>query len=362
MENKIRIEMEALPENEGFARVAVAAFITYLNPTVEEITDVKTAVSEAVTNAVIHAYGEKGGKIVIRCDLQGDLLHIEIEDAGKGIENVEQAMVPLYTTRPDLERSGMGFAFMEAFMDSLEVESETGRGTLVIMEKKLGSEAFQKAVVGIAVALGLAVSIGLFFLLPMVIGSFFDPWISSPILINLIEGVIRMVIFLAYMILISRMGEMKRVFSYHGAEHKTIRCYEAGLPLTVENVRVQTRKHPRCGTSFLLVVMILSILVFSVASAVLLKLVPGLSALRGTVWYPLIMIAYKLLLLPLVVSLSYEANRLVGRYDNFLTRLLTAPGMWFQNFTTNEPDDGMIEVGIAALEAVLPEREGADRW
>ncbi len=139
MENKIRIEMEALPENEGFARVAVAAFITYLNPTVEEITDVKTAVSEAVTNAVIHAYGEKGGKIVIRCDLQGDLLHIEIEDAGKGIENVEQAMVPLYTTRPDLERSGMGFAFMEAFMDSLEVESETGKGTLVIMEKKLGS-------------------------------------------------------------------------------------------------------------------------------------------------------------------------------------------------------------------------------
>ncbi len=139
MENKIKIELEALPENEGFARVAVAAFITGLNPTMEEISDVKTAVSEAVTNAVIHAYGEQGGTIVIRCSLNGDLLHIEIEDSGKGIGDVKQAMVPLYTTRPDLERSGMGFAFMEAFMDSLEVESEPGKGTCVIMEKKLGN-------------------------------------------------------------------------------------------------------------------------------------------------------------------------------------------------------------------------------
>lgn len=139
MENRIKLEMEALPENEGFARVAVAAFITPLNPTMEEISDVKTAVSEAVTNAVIHAYDQKGGTIVIRCSLEGDLLHMEIEDFGKGIENVEQAMEPLFTTRPDLERSGMGFAFMEAFMDGLEVESVPQKGTTVIMEKKLGN-------------------------------------------------------------------------------------------------------------------------------------------------------------------------------------------------------------------------------
>lgn len=139
MENKIKLEMEALPENEGFARVAVAAFITPLNPTMEEISDVKTAVSEAVTNAVIHAYDQKGGTIVIRCGLEGDLLHMEIEDFGKGIENVERAMEPLFTTRPDLERSGMGFAFMEAFMDGLEVESAPFKGTTVIMEKKLGN-------------------------------------------------------------------------------------------------------------------------------------------------------------------------------------------------------------------------------
>lgn len=124
---------------KGFARVTVASFITPVNPTVEEISDIKTAVSEAVTNAVIHGYEEKGGIISITCVLEDDILHMEIEDFGKGIENVEQAMEPLFTTRPDLERSGMGFAFMEAFMDGLEVESEPDRGTRVIMEKKIGS-------------------------------------------------------------------------------------------------------------------------------------------------------------------------------------------------------------------------------
>ena len=169
-------------------------------------------------------------------------------------------------------------------------------------------------------------------------------------------------IFFLYMYLISKMKDMKRLFSYHGAEHKTIRCYEAKLPLTVENVRRQTRLHPRCGTSFLLVVMVLSILIFSIASSLLLALVPGLEPMRGSFLYRFIMIVYKLLLLPLVVSVAYEINRWVGRHDNAFARIITAPGMWFQNFTTQEPDDSMIEVGIAALEAVLPEKEGADRW
>ena len=230
------------------------------------------------------------------------------------------------------------------------------------LEKKLGNEKFQKVVVGCAVAMGLGLSILLFFLLPMVISGFLDGWIKSTLALNLVEGLVRMVIFMSYMLLVSRMKEMKRVFAYHGAEHKTIRCYEAGLPLTVENVRQQTRLHPRCGTSFLLVVMILSILVFSVASSLLLAVIPGLETMRGTFLFRVIMIGCKLLLLPLVVSISYEINRLVGRYDNWLTRIMTAPGMWFQNFTTNEPDDSMIEVGIAALEAVIPEQEGADRW
>ena len=230
------------------------------------------------------------------------------------------------------------------------------------LEKKLGNEKFQQFVIGFAVFLGLAMSVGLFFLLPMVISSLLDGVITGNLLLTLIEGVIRMVIFLLYMFLVSRMKEMKRVFAYHGAEHKTIRCYEAGLPLTVENVREQTRLHPRCGTSFLLVVMVISILVFSIASTLLLNVVPALAEMRGGIAYKLIMICFKLLLLPLIVSITYEINRWAGRHDNAFTRILTFPGMWLQNFTTNEPDDSMIEVGITAVQAVLPEEEGADRW
>ncbi len=230
------------------------------------------------------------------------------------------------------------------------------------LEKKLGNEKFQKFLIGFAVFAGLAMSIGLFFLLPMVIGGFFDGVIRNTMLLTLVEGLIRMAIFLTYMLLVSRMKEMKRVFAYHGAEHKTIRCYEAGLPLTVENVRNQTRLHPRCGTSFLLVVMVISILVFSVASSGLLAAVPALETMRGSFLYRLIMIVFKLLLLPLIVSVTYEINRWAGRHDNGFTRILTAPGMWLQNFTTQEPDDPMIEVGIAAVQAVLPEEEGTDRW
>ena len=262
---------------------------------------------------------------------------------------------------------GSNIVGVKALMRSADLSPEEGETEAPSkfdqwLEKKLGNEGFQKALVGFAVVLGLGMSVGLFFLLPMVIGGLFDRWITSNLGINLLEGVIRMGIFFLYMYLISRMKDMRRLFSYHGAEHKTIRCYEAKLPLTVENVRRQTRLHPRCGTSFLLVVMVLSILIFSIASSALLALAPGLEALRGSFLFRLVMIVYKLLLLPLVVSVAYEINRWVGRYDNLLTRIVTAPGMWFQNFTTTEPDDSMIEVGIAALEAVLPEKEGADQW
>lgn len=230
------------------------------------------------------------------------------------------------------------------------------------LEKKLGNEKFQQMLIGVAVAMGLGMSVVLFFLLPMLVSSLLDKWIPNTLVLHLVEGIVRMAIFMGYMFLVSRMSEMKRVFAYHGAEHKTIRCYEAGLPLTVENVRIQTRMHPRCGTSFLLIVMVLSILVFSVASTLLLSVFPALELMRGSFLYRLIMILYKLLLLPLIVAITYEINRWVGRHDNGFTRVLTAPGLWLQNFTTNEPDDSMIEVAIAAVEAVLPEEAGADRW
>lgn len=261
----------------------------------------------------------------------------------------------------DAQVTGVKALMYSADLSPEEFQEEPSKLDLWL-EKKLGNEKFQKVVIGLAVALGLGMSIGLFFLLPMVISGFFDKLIRNTLLLHLMEGFVRMILFMGYLILVSRMSEMKRVFSYHGAEHKTIRCYEAGLPLTVENVKAQTRMHPRCGTSFLLVVMILSILVFSVASSLLLAVVPGLGELRGSFLYRLIMILFKLLLLPVVVGIGYEINRIVGRHDNKLTRILTGPGMWMQNFTTNEPDEGMIEVGIMALQSVLPSEEGSDRW
>ena len=228
------------------------------------------------------------------------------------------------------------------------------------LEKKLSSEKAQNTLITIAVALGIALSVGLFIVVPSLIGSFINRWITDNELVrNLLEGAVRIAIFLAYMFLVSRMKDMKRVFSYHGAEHKTIRCYEAKLPLTVENVRAQTRLHPRCGTSFLFVVIIVSILVFSVASVLLRPITPEFDS---AVLNALLRVALKLLLLPLVVGISYEFNRLVGRYDNWLTHALSAPGMWLQYLTTNEPDDSMIEVGIEALTLVLPEQEGSDKW
>lgn len=147
LKNEMNLSFDAISENEAFARIAVAAFVTPLNPTVEEISDIKTAISEAVTNAIIHGYereegeeeDEKVQKVHIHCQLIHDVLHVEVMDEGKGIENIEQAMEPLFTTKPEMDRSGMGFAFMEAFMDDLEVISEPGVGTTVLMKKKLGT-------------------------------------------------------------------------------------------------------------------------------------------------------------------------------------------------------------------------------
>ena len=136
--NEMELVFDSISVNEGFARVAVAAFMTQLNPTLEEVADVKTAVSEAVTNAIIHGYEKEVKKIRIHCRLKEQVIYIEVEDYGKGIEDVAQAMEPMYTSKPELERSGMGFSFMEAFMDEISVESEPGKGTLVKMQRKIG--------------------------------------------------------------------------------------------------------------------------------------------------------------------------------------------------------------------------------
>ena len=171
---------------------------------------------------------------------------------------------------------------------------------------------------------------------------------------NLLEGVIKLVIFFAYLVLASRLKDIQRTFRYHGAEHKTIFCYERGLDLTVENARTMPRHHPRCGTSFLFVVIVVAVL----ASCVVFAL-PGI---RDVAANPVVRILLHLVLLPVVVAVTYEINRFIGRHDNPVTRVLSAPGMWMQNFTTFEPDDSMLEVAIRALTLVLPEVKGEDEW
>ena len=194
--------------------------------------------------------------------------------------------------------------------------------------------------------LGVALSLFLFIFLPAFFVGLIPALKANFFARNLSEGAMRIVILLVYMRLICEVSDVKRLFAYHGAEHKTIFCYEHGKPLTVENVRGESRFHPRCGTSFLLVVIVVSILVNSVVR------LSNSFARMGC----------HLLLLPVVVGVSYEINRWCGRHDNWLSAALSAPGKWLQHMTTNEPDDGMIECAIRALELVIPEEKGSDAW
>ncbi len=214
------------------------------------------------------------------------------------------------------------------------------------IEDHFPADKAQKMIIGLAVVLGIALSVFLFIFLPAFVIGLIKPLKESYIIRNLSEGVIRIIILLGYMRLCCCMSDVKRLFSYHGAEHKTIFCYEHGLPLTVENVRGESRFHPRCGTSFLLVVIVVSILVNSVVR------VDNTFARMGC----------HLLLLPVVVGISYEINRWCGRHDNWLSSFLSAPGKWLQKMTTNEPDDSMIECAIRSLELVIPEEKGSDAW
>lgn len=237
----------------------------------------------------------------------------------------------------------------EFYPEDREEQAEPSRFELWL-EKTLGSQKAKALITALAVALGVGMSICLFFFLPTLLGTAVTLATDSMLCRNLAENILKIVIFVSYLALSSRLKEMRRVFSYHGAEHKTIFCYEAGLPLTVENVRKQPRHHPRCGTSFLFVVIFISIIV----STVVFSIWPV-----GNVF--LRMLAH-LVMLPVIVGVSYEFNRYVGRHDGPVTRILVAPGLWLQNFTAFEPDDSMIQVGIHALELVLPEKKGEDAW
>jgi len=214
------------------------------------------------------------------------------------------------------------------------------------IEKKFGAEKAQKFIIAIAVVLGIALSVGLFVLLPTMLAGLVKNLTKSTLIYNLTEGLLRILIFLLYMYFCTKSKELNRVFRYHGAEHKTIFCYEKGLPLTLENVREQSRFHPRCGTNFLFVVMIISIFVFSFVG-------------WSNVW---IRMALRILLLPVVMGISYEIIRWAGRHDNWLSSVLSAPGKALQRLTTSEPDDEMIECAIEATKLVIPEEKGQDAW
>ncbi len=218
------------------------------------------------------------------------------------------------------------------------------------LDEKLGNEKMEKVVIAFSVVLAVCFSIGLFMLLPTFLASFVELFTDSVLIRNLADAVLRICIFMTYMILVSRMKDIRRVFSYHGAEHKTIFCYEQGLELTVENVRIQSKHHPRCGTSFMLVVIITAILINTVVFALF------------PVHNVFLRMLVQLALLPLVVGITYEFNRYVGGHDNPFTNFLAKPGLWMQNFTTFEPDDAMIEVAIEAMKRVIPEEKGKDAW
>ncbi len=241
---------------------------------------------------------------------------------------------------------------MEAFLDSLVTgykcimsSTEISMGTdyeedaLEIWLKKHFGEKATNILTMIAGVMGGALALVLFMILPTAITGFIDKFINLGGLKAVVEGTSKLLIFLIYLFGISKMSEIKRVFSYHGAEHKTIACYEAGESLTVGNVRKYTRFHPRCGTSFMFLILIVSIIIFS--------FVPW----KGTLSRALL----KVIFLPLVLGVSYEILRYTGTHSNLLTKIVSAPGLWSQRLTTNEPDDDMIEVAIASVNAVLPE-------
>ena len=212
------------------------------------------------------------------------------------------------------------------------------------LEEKFGDKLVQ-AVGVISMVLGIALAMLLFMYLPALLTSLFKSFMPAWSL-SVIEGIIKIGLFIGYMAATSLMKDMKRLYQYHGAEHKTIACYEAGEELTVENIRKHCRFHPRCGTSFIFLVLFIGIIVFSVVT-----------------WSsPLIRALLKLAMMPVVVSIAYEIIRIAGRHDNALTRAISWPGLKIQHLTTKEPEDDQIEIAVIAMKEVLPQVEGSDEW
>ncbi len=243
----------------------------------------------------------------------------------------------------DSLRIGYKCLMRSAELSGLEEEEEEKD------EKKSVSPKLMSFLMALSAVLGVAVAVVLFVWLPAFLFRSLCkavPSFNHALLRGVFEGVFRIVLFVGYIALVAQMKDIKRVFMYHGAEHKTIFCYEQGKPLTVENIRPECRFHPRCGTSF----MILMLLVGMIVS----MLIPDMNSVLRTV--------VKILTIPVVVGVGYELIKLAGRRDNLFTRIISAPGLWMQRLTTKEPDDSMIECAIAAMERVIPADPEADKW
>lgn len=239
----------------------------------------------------------------------------------------------------------VGFSCLMKSAEKAGMEEEEPTAFETWLADRLGASA-TKVMNAVAVVLGVGLALLLFIVIPTGVTSLLRPVIPGGRFLALIEGAVKAAIFVCYLSLSSRLAEMKRLFSYHGGEHKTIACYEAGEELTVENVRKYPRFHPRCGTSFLVLVLLISILTASFIS-----------------WDdPLQRMLLKILTLPVVIGIAYELIKLAGRYSNPVTRAISAPGLWLQRITTNEPDDSMIQVAIAAMKPVIPDDPAADEW
>ena len=242
----------------------------------------------------------------------------------------------------------------KAMMDSAEISGYLDEEEIASENEKKDNGKLMTVLMIVATVLAVILSIGLFIYLPSLAfkgvnylaGGVLSPYQS------LFEGILKITIFLGYMFAVSLMKDIDRVFRYHGAEHKTIFCYEAGEELTVENVRSKGRFHPRCGTSFMILMLIVSIFVTFILDAI----VPFL---KEVLWLRTII---KLLLVPLICGIGYELIKVCGKHDNIVTRIIAAPGLWIQRLTVKEPDDSMIEIAIAAMNEVIPENAEEDKW
>ncbi|MCL2003269.1 MAG: DUF1385 domain-containing protein [Oscillospiraceae bacterium] len=240
-----------------------------------------------------------------------------------------------------------------------EDEKDAEEGAEEKLSFKLSRKGIGKGTFAIATVLALAFVVGLFTVLPTYIGGLLSPWLGERSFArNAAETGLRLVILLAYMLSVSQTKDIKRTFAYHGAEHKAIAAYEAGGDLTVEDTRRYSRFHPRCGTSFLLTVVVISMAAFLLLSIPL----QSLELFEHRLGDNFLRVAMRLALLPFVVGISYEINRLVGRTDNIFSKIFRAPGIAMQRITTREPDDDMLEVALDALKRVIPEEKGKDAW